>query len=215
MLYIFAASPDQLNPGSRRLHAGGLTHLVNVVEELAILEDDDNTQYRKEGIFTPGSKGEWLRPLDYRMSDLCLRDGITWDWFPDEWAFGNQVTCHKTSASPTYKTVVHGTDLDLNEFLTEHGTTRLAELGLERLHIRHEGWLEYEARWALDSNGKTMCPQYNHQIFLTWLTTVDPMPEFAYQRLRTVIEDGAELKDIHLYNHASGEMFSTIRKWNG
>ena len=215
MLYIFAASPSNLGPGNLRLHAGGITHLVNVVEKLAIVENSKDISYEKEGVFTPFPHGEWMRPLEYRMSDLCLRDGITLDWFPDDFTFGNGVACHKTSASPTYKTVVHGTNLDLNEFLAQHGSTRLAELELDRMHVRHEGWLEYEARWALDDNGKTMCPQDNHQVFLTWVVTVDPMPEFAYQRLRAVIEDGAKLKDLDQYNHSQGAMFSTIRKWDG
>jgi len=215
MLYIFATSPDHLEPGRHRLHAGGLTHLVDVVEELAIIENDEDISYQKEGVFIPGSNGEWLRDLAYRMSETCLRDGITFNWFPERWTFGGGITCHKTSASPTYKTVVHGIDLTLNEFLAKHGTARLAELELDRLQVRHESWLAYEARWALDDNGKTMCPQYSHQVFLTWVMTVDPMPEFAYERLRAVIEDGAELKDAHLYDHSPGQMFSTIRKWDG
>lgn len=215
MLYVFAASPGGLEPNSLRLHAGGLTHLVNVVEELAIIENDKDISYKKEGVFTPGPKGEWMRDFQYRISDACLRDGITMDWFSEHWTFGCGVTCHKTAASPTYKTVVHGTDLNLNEWLAEYGSAKLADLELERRRIQHEGWLQYEARWALDSNGETMCPQENHQVFLTWLTTIDPIPEFAYERLRAVIEDGAELKDIHRYNHDPGAMFSTIRKWDG
>lgn len=215
MLNIFAASPDNLEPDSLRLHAGGITHLVDVVEELAIIENDANVSYEKEGVFTPFPHGEWIRPLEYRMSDVCLKEGITLDWFPSGWTFGSGVTCSKTLASPAYKTVVHGTDLNLDEFLALNGSTRLAEIELERRAMHLEGWLEYEARWPLDSDGVTMCPQYPHQVFLTWAVTVDPMPAFAYERLRSVIEDGATLKDTHLYNHDQGAMFSTIRKWDG
>ena len=134
MLYIFAGFPKS------GLNAGGLQHCVEEIEDLAILEHDPAVQYRKEGVFAPGKADELLYPVNHDISDMCLRDGITWDWFPENWSFGNGVTIHKTSASPEYKTVVHGTDLDLNQFLTRYGTTRLAELELERLHIRHEGW---------------------------------------------------------------------------
>jgi hypothetical protein len=210
MLYVFATSPNNLKPGDLRLHSGGLTHLINVVEELGIVENHKSVQYRKEGAYTPGAKGEWLWDVDYRMSDICLSEGITWDWFPAEWTFGSGITCHKTSANPEYETVVHGTDLQLDDFLREYGSTKLADLELERRHIQHEGWLEYEARWLPGT-----CPQYEHQVFLTWVMTVDPLPEFAYERLRSVVEDGVALKDTHLYNHDQGAMFSTIRKWDG
>jgi len=208
MLYIFAGFPGkQLAPDSPHIHAGGLAYLVDIVEELAIIEKDRNIQYRKEGIFTPGPKGEFLYPVECRISDACLRDGITWDWFPENWSFGCGVTVHKSSASPDYKIVVHGTDLDLNEFLSRHGTTRLAELKLERMHIKHEGWQTYESRWLPGT-----CPQMNHVVHLTWLATLDPMPDFAYQRLCDLIERGAEPKDLHLYNE---EHFSKIRAWDG
>ena len=92
------------------------------------------------------------------MSPMLERDGITWDWFSENWAFGNGVTVHKTTASPDYKTVVHGTSLNLDEFLAQHGTTELADLKLERLHIRHEGWEQYEARWL---PGTTLIPPPN------------------------------------------------------
>ena len=211
MLYIFAGFPGkQMEPDSIQIHAGGLEHLVNVVEELAIVQKDSNLQYNVHGVCTSGLEGEFLYPLEYRISDSCFHDGITLDWFPENWSFGCGVTTHKTSASPEFKTVVHGTELDLNEFLTEYGTTRLAELELERRHIKHEGWEKYEARWLPGT-----CPQENHVVHLTWITTVDPMPGFAYERLRAVIEGGAELKDTHLYNHDPGAMFSTIRKWDG
>ena len=120
MLYIFAGFPKN------NLHAGGLQLAIESVEMLGELEHDLAVQYRKEGVFAAGTDEEFY-PVEYRMSDLCLRDGITWDWVPENWAFGNGVTIHKTSASPEFKTVVHGTELDLNEFLAQNGTTRLAE----------------------------------------------------------------------------------------
>ena len=204
MLYIFAGFPKS------GLHAGGLQLCIESVEELAILEHDPAVQYRKEGVFTPGEKGEFLRPIEYQVSDRCLADGITWEWFPENWAFGNGVTVHKTSASPEYKTVVHGTDLNLDQFLTRYGTTRLAEVELERMHIRHEGWQKYEARWLPGT-----CPQENHIVHLTWLVTTHRLPPFACERIRQLIEEGAEPKNMERYSRESGKHFSAIRQWDG
>ena len=201
MIYIFAGFP---NSG---LHAGGLQYCIETVEELAILEHDPVVQYRKEGVYAAGSD-EMLYPIEYRMSEMCLRDGITWDWFPENWSFGNGVTTHKTSASPDYKTVVHGTDLDLNEFLAQHGTTRLADLELERIHVRHEGGKEYEARWLLGT-----CPKESHAVHLTWLITTHDLPDFVYDRIRDLIEDGAEPEQAELYVQPDepGKYLSTFR----
>jgi len=201
MLYVFAGFPKN------RLHAGGLQHCIETVEELAIIEHDPAIQYRKAGVFAATSE-EMLYPIEYRMSDLCLRDGITWDWFPPNWSFGNGVTVHTTSASPDYKTVVHGTDLDLDEFLAQHGTTQLAELELERLHIRHEGWEKYEARWLSGT-----CPQEAHAVHLTWLVTTHNLPGFVYDRIRALVEDGATPEQAELYVQPDepGKYLSTPR----
>jgi hypothetical protein len=204
MLYIFAGFP------SNRLNAGGLNHCIETVEELALLEHDPAVQYRKEGVFVPGKADELLYPIEYRMSDLCLRDGITWDWFPEDWAFGNGITVHKTYAGPEYKTVVHGTDLDLDEFLAQRGTTRLADLELERMHVRHEGWEKYEARWLPGT-----CPQENHIVHLTWLATTHCLPEFAYNRVADLIEGRAEPKDLHRYSTEPGKHLSKVRRYDG
>ena len=199
MLHIFAGFPKN------GLHAGGLQYCIENVEELGLLDHDPAVQYRKEGVF---SGDEMLYPIEYRVSDTLQREGITWDWFPENWAFGNGVTVHKTSASPDYKTVVHGTDLDLNEFLAAHGTTRLAELELERLHLRHEGWEKYEARWLPGT-----CPQEPHAVHLTWLITTHTLPSFAYERIRSLIEDGAEPKQAEMYIRPDepGKYLSTPR----
>jgi len=201
MLYVFAGFPRS------RLHAGGLQYCVETVENLAIVEHDPAVQYHKDGVFASGSE-EMLYPIEYRMSQMCLRDGITWDWFPENWSFGNGVTIHKTTASPDYKTVVHGTDLNLDEFLSQHGTTRLADLELERMHIRHEGWEEYEARWLPGT-----CPQENHAVHLTWLITTHRLPGFAYDRIRALIEDGVEPEQPGLYVQPDepGRYLSTFR----
>jgi hypothetical protein len=204
MLYIFAGFPHN------GLHAGGLQHAIETVEELAMLEHDSTIQYLKEGVFIEGKNSEYLYPVDYRMSNNCLLDGITWDWFSENWAFGNGVTCHKTLASPEFKTVVHGTNLTLDEFLVESGSTKLAELELERMHVRHEGWEEYEARWLPGT-----CPQENHVVHLTWLITTHKLPEFVYERIQDLIEYGAEPKELDKYNTEAGHHFSTVRAYDG
>jgi len=201
MLYIFAGFPKN------GLHAGGLQLAIEEVEGLGELDHDPAVQYRKEGVFAAGSDEE-LYPLEVVMSPALERDGITWDWFPENWSFGNGVTVHKTSASPEFKTVVHGTELDLNEFLTEYGTTRLAELELERMHVRHEGWEKYEARWLPGT-----CPMESHVVHLTWLITTHNLPDFAYERIRSLIEDGAEPEqaDIYIRPDEPGKYLSTRR----
>jgi len=187
MLYIFAGFPKN------GLHAGGLQLAIEEVEMLGELEHDPAVQYRKEGVFAADTDEE-LYPLEVVMSPALERDGITWDWFPENWSFGNGVTVHKTSASPDFRTVVHGTELDLNEFLTEYGMTRLAELELERMHVRHEGWEKYEARWLPGT-----CPMESHVVHLTWLITTHNLPDFAYERIRSLIEDGVEPEQAEIY----------------
>ena len=218
MLYIFAGFPKS------GLHAGGLRFSCCACEACCeerggepfeaplALEHGKDVHYRKEGVFSGDNpKAEWLYPVEYQLSDRCLQDGITWDWFPENWAFGNGVTVHKTSASPEYKTVVHGTDLNLDQFLSHYGVTRLAEVELERMHIRHEGWQKYEARWTPGT-----CPQESHIVHLTWLVTTHALPPFAYERLRQIIEDPTgQLKEPERYSQESGKHFSAIRQWDG
>ena len=201
MLYIFAGFPKN------NLHAGGLQLAIESVEMLGELEHDPAVQYRKEGVFAANTDEE-LYPLEVVMSPMLERDGITWDWFSDYWAFGNGVTVHKTTANPDYKTVVHGTELNLEEFLAKNGTTRLAELELERMHVKHEGWQEYEARWLPGT-----CPQESHVVYLTWLITTHKLPAFAYQRIRELIEGGAEPKnkEVYISPDEPGKYLSTPR----
>ena len=204
MLYIFAGFPKS------NLHAGGLQYCIETVEELGLLEHDPAVQYRKEGVFAAGTDEE-LYPLEVVMSPMLERDGITWDWFPENWSFGNGVTVHKTTASPEYKTVVHGTELNLDEFLTEYGTSRLGDLELERMHIRHEGWGEYENRWL-----PATCPMESHVVYLTWLVTTHKLPDFAYDRIRALIEDGVEPRQAELYVQPDepGKYLHTLRPFN-
>ena len=205
MLYIFAGFPKS------RLHAGGLQLAIERVEMLGELEHDPAVQYRKEGVFAAGTDEE-LYPLEAVLSPALMSEGITWDWFPENWSFGNGVTVHKTSASPDYKTVVHGTELNLEEFLAENGTTKLAELELERMHVKHEGWMEYKARWLPGT-----CPMEPHAVHLTWLTTTHKLPDFAYERIRSLIEDGAEPEQAEIYIRPDepGKYLSTPRPFKG
>ena len=205
MLYIFAGFPKN------GLHAGGLQHAIETVENLAILEHDQNGQYRKEGVFTPGQRGEFLFPVEHRLSARCLCDGITWDWFPVNWSFGNGITTHKTLASLEYKTVVHGTDLTMEQFLeTNDSPVRPGDVLIERKQIRHEDWKKYEARWLPGA-----CPQENHIVHLTWLVSTHKLPEFAYQRIRELIEDDADPRNGHLYTTEPGKHFSELRRYSG
>lgn len=205
MLYIFAGFPRN------GLHAGGLQFAIEEVEQLAFLEHDPSAQSRKEGVFTVTKTGEeWLMPVEYVLSEVCLRDGITWDWFPQNWAFGNGVTISKTMASPEFKTVVHGTDLSLDEFLAMSGSARLGDLGLERKHIKQESWKEYEDRWVPGT-----CPQESHVVHLTCLNTIHPLPHFAYERIRELVEESTELMKPDSYSSEDGKHFSTDRLWDG
>ena len=205
MLYIFAGFPKN------GLHAGGLQLAIESVEMLGELEHDPVVQYRKEGVFAAGTDEE-LYPLEVVLSPMLERDGITWDWFPENWSFGNGVTVHKTTANPDYKTVVHGTELNLEEFLAKNGTTRLAELELERMHVKHEGWQQYEARWLPGT-----CPMEPHAVQLTWICTTHKLPTFAYERIRSLIEDGAEPEQAETYicPDEPGKYLSTPRPFKG
>jgi len=209
MLYIFAGFPGKgLGPGEY-LHAGGLQYCIETVEELAILEHDPLIQVRKGGVFI-NETDELLYPVEYRISDRCLEDGITWDWFHDYAAFGNGITTHKSLASPEYRVVVHGTELTLDEFLAARGAVPLSDLALESKHIRHESWEKYEARWLPGT-----CPQENHVVHLTWLVTTHKLPEFAYERIRDIIERGAVPLDLAQYSQEPGKHFSTSRRYKG
>lgn len=164
MLYIFAGFPKN------GLHAGGI-RLLCEVENIGLLEEDPAIQYTRE------NAGEF----GYRMSDLCERDGIGWGWFPENTAFGNGVTVHKTTAEYRDDRVIHYHD---------DGTVTWEREVEDRS--------EYEARWA-----KGKCPQESHVVHLTWLVFKHELPAFAYERLRAVIEDGATPVEPEIYENAN------------
>lgn len=220
-LNIFAGFPKS------GLHAGGLRYGFCDCEECyedrggpppeppLLLEHDPAIQYRKEGVFAFTAQGEteeMLYPIKYHMSDRCIEEGITWDWIPERKAFGNGIVVRRTSASPTYKLVIQGTELSEEEYVELHGPTPASSLVKEYKHIRHSSWMQYESRWALDGNGNTTCPQEPHLVYLTYIITTHHLPDFVYNRLRDIIERGAEPKDKDLY---PAKHFSAIRKYNG
>ena len=204
MLYIFAGFP--LNG----LHAGGLQRCIEDVEYLGELEHNSSLVWRKGGVYAfepyKPDYGEWLRDDEVVLSPSLLEVGITWDWFDDNWAFGNGITIHKTFANPEYETVVHGTDLSLDDFLKQNGVTKLSDIELENRHIRHEGWEKYEKRWLPGT-----CPQENHIVNLTWMITTHKLPDFAYNRIRELIEGGGEI-DKKQYKD---ENFAELYTWDG
>lgn len=206
MLYVFSGFPKT------KLNAGGLQHAVEEVEELGLLEHDPAIQVRKEGVFVlsgPGdSQGEWLRPIDHKLSDRCTQAGITWDWFPEDFTFGNGVTVHKTIAYYETKTVIHGPNVTVDDLLQAGGTVDMGQFTLRQVGGYTESWREYEARWLPGT-----CPQAHHIVHLTWLVTLHHLPAFAYDRLRCLIEDPAcQLENLTAYRD---KHFSESRAWNG
>lgn len=200
-LYIFKGYP---NCG---LNAGGLQHAVEEVEELAILEHDGHVQYTKEGVALLGTSGkEIIGPVEGQFSPTVVAMGVTWDWFPENWAFGNGTTVHKTTAMREKELVDHGTGRSLPELLATGEPVTLANLTLQLRARRTEGWEKYEARWLPGT-----CPQDSHVVHLTWLVTKHRLPEFAYMRIWELIENPAVvLKDRERYEP---KHFSPERVW--
>ena len=202
MLYVFAGFPKC------GLNAGGLEYAIEEVEDLAMLEHGQTIQYRKEGEFAVGGEeAEWVAPITYRMSDRCLRDGITWDWFPEDHSFGNGVSVSKAIALVQHESVIVGTDLDLERYLRKRGPTRLNDLSMESRLVRHEGRKRYEARWLPGT-----CPDFNHVVHLTWVVAQYRWPEHIYERVRQIVEDPAVvLSEPERYDPE--RHISAIRPW--
>ena len=201
MLYVFAGYPQT------RLNAGGL-RIATEAEGIGLLEESPDVQYRKEGVFISTRQGEERRgAVEHRMSDLCLRDGITWDWCLENHAFGNGVTVHKTTAFYETKGVVHETDLTVEDLLRTGKVVDYSKLKLQQVHNRTEGWEKYEARWLPGT-----CPQESHIVHLTWLVFTHKLPEHAYEKLRRIVEVG----DYNLSKSGFYEPkhFSATRVWN-
>jgi hypothetical protein len=171
-------------------------------EDVGILEEDSAIQYRKEGVFAlSGSGEEYLRDVRYRFSENCGRDGIGWRWFPENFAFGNGVTVHKTIAN--YDEAVVYEDGHVLQ-LRDDGRYDIARVpqGVT------SGWEEYEARYEPGT-----CIDTNHVVHLTWCVFKHELPEHAYQRLQEMIEEPDHQMDISEYEIAEepGKYISTPR----
>ena len=203
MLYCFLGYP-QCN-----LNAGGLQHCVEEVERLAVLEHDPAIQHSKEGVFiVHGSVGERQGMFEYRLSNQLDQLGVTWDWFPENWGFGNGVTVHKTTANRETMLVDHRTGASINDLLTSGHPIELGKLIVQQVPKRTEGWVEYERRWRPGT-----CPQESHIIHITWVISKHELPNFAYNRLQRIIEDPSTvLQDVDRYLE---KHFSPTRRWNG
>jgi len=206
MLYTYAGAPRN------KLHAGGLQLAIEHVECLAELEHDPHVQYRKEGVFTVTPSGdEWRRETDYLLSPACREEGITWDWFPENWSFGNGVTVSKVWASPETKIVVYQTERTLEEYIAQHGPTKLADVELSSIRIESNGWAEYEARWT---PGK--CPQEPHIVHLTHVVTEKPLTSMpALLRMQALVEASTGRLIRPEFYEQDGHHFSTWRDYHG
>lgn len=218
-LYVFAGFPGKDSAENRGLGSKGLQEAFCACEDCFerrgtepfepgfILEHDNTICYRKEGVCLAGKPGEIIRSYEHRISDMLLMYGITWDWFLPNSRFGNGITRYVCNASPDYRTVISGTDMTLENFKRANRGTpyRESDLLLVDEHWRNESWTAYEARWE---SGK--CPQVAHRVHLTWLVTTHKLPEFAYERLRDIIEYGAEPEGTYRPEH-----FNNPKIWNG
>lgn len=203
-LYIFGGFPRC------GLNAGGLQHAVETVESLAILEHDPAIAYVKEGVFSLGrTGGERLGPVEYWISPALERVGISWDWLPEHWGFGNGVSVHKTTALRETMLVDHRSGQSVDDLLVAgRAPADLSKLLIQRVPKRTEGWQKYERRWRPGT-----CPQESHIVHLTWLVTTHRIPDFALDRLRDLIESPTvQLRDAERYRERD---FSAARRWDG
>jgi len=212
-IYVFAGYPGKGQTwGSLGMHAGGLSHCIENVENLGILERDKSIQVRKEGVFvvSPLGVAEQIADLKISISDRLDQEGITDNWFNDNWNFGNGVTTNLSAADYETKIVGHDNGRTLNEMLQTGHVLEMANLRLHQTHNRTEGWAKYERRWRAST-----CPQFTHVLHLTWLVTKLPLRGFAYQRLLDLIEEAAEPERLDQYSMEPGKHFSTTRRYDG
>ena len=195
MLYIFAGFPKS------GLHAGGV-RLYTQREDIGILEEDGSIQYRKEGIFALTESGEeFLRDVQYRFSENCGKDGIGWRWIPPNWSFGNGVTVSKTTAQYDEAIVYEDGNVIQMRDDGRYDIVRVPQ-GVT------PAWEEYEARYEPGT-----CVQANHVVHLTWCVFRHELPEYAYQQLRSMIEEPSHQMDISPYEYPDepGKYMSATR----
>jgi len=209
-LYIFANRTLHLTPpGGRLLHAGGLQYCIETVEELAVLEHSAMVRVDLDGVFmrTPTGEERVADPVIH-LSDRLTQGGITDNWFTEGWAFGNGVTNSKTEAQCETKLVEHKTGRTIKELIAAQGYLDLSKLTLYEVHDRTEGWQVYAKRWRGGA-----CPQFNHQIHLTWMAVKHELGGYGYKRIQALVEEGAEPKYPEAYSQEPGKHFSTVRAW--
>lgn len=158
-LYIFAGHPETL------LHAGGMREFVNR-ENIGILQEGNTVQYRKEGRFIVNPDNGMGELAGCYKAFLSPNLPFDWNWFPENWSFGNGVTCHKTRVH--YKK-------ELAVIERDDGGISLESIVVDRT--------AYAARWP-----EGQCPDYNHEIHLTWLVFEHELPRHAVEHLWVAIE---------------------------
>ena len=210
MLYVFAGYPGRALPaGMAHLHAGGLRHCIKEVEALAELEEDSMIQYTKDGVYAipkGSNEGEWLGPTPYRLSPAVERSGITWQWFPEHWSFGNGVTCTNWTAKRETMEIDYRTGVPMADLIATGHPIDLSKVTIQRVPRTTEGWAEYEKRWLPGT-----CPQESHKVHLTYVITRGEMEPWAYERVLCLIEErDAALVELDRYRP---EHFSVSRKW--
>ncbi len=193
------------------LHAGGLQYLIETVEGLAILEHDPAVQYRKEGKFFVTDTGtEQVSDKLLHLSDMVIQTGITENWFDDNACFGNGVVVAKTTANYKTKIVNHSCGRTLEEIVKSDGVADFSQLRMVEAHDFTEGWAKYEARWRSNT-----CLQENHAVHLTIMSTKHELSPSSYERIRSIVEEGAEPKhpEAYVVIGEPGKYFSEIRKF--
>ena len=153
-LYVFTGFPRC------GLHAGGLRRMIQL-EEIGVLEEVLAFEKRDSTCF---------------VSPACIRDGVTFGWFPPGFNFGNGVSILKTIADP------------------RRGARMLQDGRL----LTAEGWAAYEARWLPGT-----CPREPHNYHATICLFQSPLAPSAWARLQEVIEGGAEPDDPDSYENES------------
>ena len=219
VVYLFATYQDlTLEPGVMRLNSGGLTYCIDEVEHLAELDHNPIHKYQRDGLWVGNDpEYEWARDTQYVISNRLTEVGITWDWFRPYHSFGNGVTCSKSWAGMEEKLVIHGTNLSEREYIKLHGAAAMKDLMKELKQQRTESWEKYQNRWALDANGMTTCPQENHWVSITSVVTTHPVPQFAYDRIRCLVEENVDplYRNTHYSLEPNGNHFSDFVPYHG
>jgi len=209
-IYVWANGQVSLaQPGDRVLHAGGLEHCIENVEELAVLEHSAMVRAALDGVFirTPTGEERISDPI-LHISDRLIQSGITDNWFTEGWSFGNGVSCAKSHAKYETKLVEHQTGRTLDGIIREQGYLDLSKLLLYSVHDRTEGWQVYERRWKSGT-----CPQFSHYVHQSCMVVKHELIGYGYRRIQGLIEEGAKPKypETYIVPQEPGKYLSTVR----